>query len=490
MSTTALPSSNIARRATRRAFRVSMALLSITAGGAPALAASPAQTTQNAETRSTASAAARLDVPAATRTEFARLPAGKRLKILVALIRDNQPDAAEQLLRAAPFDGEFAQNRNLFITGMIERARGNLEHAAEIYRTVLANDPNLTMVRLELAATLHALDQTEGAKHHLELLKGAAPTPELARNFGDFIAAIDASRPWSFNAWLSLAPSTNFNNGTALEYHSLFGLTGTIGELSRKKSGIGIKGGANAAYVFELGNKLQAIVATGTYFEQYEGDLFDKIALNQNVELRRNHARGSIGIGMSFSESFYKTNGSGGFPYANETAWSFGPQVTIRHLLTNALNLETRLSHRWNVFNVANFSDGSSTSLTNRLALTMSSSQVLYAMAGGDRNKTDYDHTSTWAGWGGLGIYQEVPFGVTVYGEAKLRYSVSDGDYPFLLAPRENTRLDARAVLTKRDFSLYGLAPQLEYTYTKNWSNDDLSEFDSHGLAVTLTRAF
>lgn len=490
MSTTALSIRSPAKRATRRAFRVTSAALMLAAVSPATHAASPGQAPQAAQGVTTASAAARLQVPAATRTEFAGLPDGKRLKILVALIRDNQPDAAEQLLRAAPFDGEFGRNRNLFITGMIERARGNLAHAAEIYRTVLANDPNLTMVRLELAATLHALDQTDGARHHLELLKGAAPTPELARNFGDYLAAIDANRPWSFNAWLSLAPSTNFNNGTALEYHTLFGLTGTIGELSRKKSGIGIKGGANAAYVFELGNKLQAIVATGTYVEQYEGDLFDRTALNQNVELRRNHARGSVGIGLSASQSFYKTNGSGGRPFTNESAWSFGPQITIRHLLTNALNLETRLSHRWNVFNVASFSDGTSTSLTNRLALTMSTSQVLYAMAGADRTKTGYDHTSTWAGWGGLGIYQEVPFGVTVYGEAKLRYSVSDGEYPFLFAPRENTRLDGRVVLTKRDFSFYGLAPQLEYTYTKNWSNDDLSEFDSHGLAVTVTRAF
>jgi tetratricopeptide (TPR) repeat protein len=486
MKTAASPSQSITgRRATRRAFRVSCALLAL-ASVTPALAAGE----QSTQAPVQQVRAATLAVPAGTRESFKQLPAGKRLKILVALIRDGQPDAAESLLRAKPFDGQYGHNRNLFIIGMIARARGQLDQAARVYRTVLAADPNLTMVRLELAATLHAMDQTDGAKHHLNLLKSAAPTPDLARNFGDFIAAIDAQRPWSFNAWISLAPSTNFNNGTALEYHTLFGLTGTVGELAKQKSGIGIKGGSNAAYVFDLGGDLQAIVATGTYFEQYDGKLFDKTALNQNIELRRNHARGSIGIGMSASQSFYKTNGTGGFPYANETAWSFGPQITIRHLLTRHLNIETRLSHRWNRFNVAEWSDGTSTSLTNRLAYTMSTSRVLYAMGGGDRNKTGYDHTSTWAGWGGLGIYQEVPWGITVYAEGKLRYSVSDGDYLFLGEPRENTRVDGRMVLTKRDFSFYGLAPQLEYTYTRNWSNDELSKFESHGLAVTLTRAF
>ena len=484
MLTALPPEKSCVKRATRRAFRVSCAALALCAGlgaaAAAALAAGPAQPP----------APGSLAVPAETAASFAQLPAGQRLKILVALIRDGQPDAAETLLRTAPFDGEFGHNRNLFIQGMIERARGNLEEAAHIYRSVLASDPNLTMVRLELAATLHALDNDEGARHHLELLKGAAPTPELARNFGDFIAAIDAQKPWSFNAWVSLAPSTNFNNGTALEYHTLFGLTGTISELSKQKSGIGIKGGTFASYVFDLTNDLQAIVATGTYVEQYEGDLFDRTALNQNIELRRNHARGSIGIGLSASQAFYKTTGSNGRPYANETAWSFGPQITIRHLLLPSLNLETRLSHRWNTFEVGDWSDGTTTSLTNRLALSMSPSQVLYAMAGGDSTRTDYEHTSTWGGWGGLGIYQEVPWGITVYAEGKLRYSIGDGDYPLLFEPREMTRLDTRAVLTKRDFSFYGMAPQLEYTYTNNWSNDELSEFEAHGLAVTLTRAF
>jgi tetratricopeptide (TPR) repeat protein len=320
MLTALPPEKSCVKRAARRAFRVSCAALtlcaSLGAANTATLAAGPAQPP----------APGSLAVPAETAESFAQLPAGQRLKILVALIRDRQPDAAETLLRAAPFDGEFGHNRNLFIQGMIERARGNLEQAAHIYRSVLASDPNLTMVRLETAATLHALDNNEGARHHLELLKVAAPTPELARNFGDFIAPIDAQKPWSFKAWVSLAPSTHFNNGTALEYHTLFGLTGTISELSKQKSGIGIKGGTNTAYVLDLTDDLQAIVATGTYVEQYEGNQFDQTALNQNIELRRNHARGSIGIDLSASQAFYRTTGSNGRPYANETAWSFGPR--------------------------------------------------------------------------------------------------------------------------------------------------------------------
>jgi hypothetical protein len=57
-------------------------------------------------------------------------------------------------------------------------------------------------------------------------------------------------------------------------------------------------------------------------------------------------------------------------------------------------------------------------------------------------------------------------------------------------ALHDSTRIDARATLTKRDFSIYGFAPQLEYSYIRNFSNDVLSRFDAHGLALTVTRAF
>jgi Surface lipoprotein assembly modifier len=44
--------------------------------------------------------------------------------------------------------------------------------------------------------------------------------------------------------------------------------------------------------------------------------------------------------------------------------------------------------------------------------------------------------------------------------------------------------------LTKRDFEIPGLAPQLEYTYSKAWSNTPFDSFEAHGASVTLTKQF
>jgi hypothetical protein len=47
------------------------------------------------------------------------------------------------------------------------------------------------------------------------------------------------------------------------------------------------------------------------------------------------------------------------------------------------------------------------------------------------------------------------------------RPSLYDGDHPFMDDPRDALRLDIRSTLTKRDFEIPGLAPQVEYTYSK-----------------------
>lgn len=91
---------------------------------------------------------------------------------------------------------------------------------------------------------------------------------------------------------------------------------------------------------------------------------------------------------------------------------------------------------------------------------------------------------------GGLAAYHEFGYGLTLYTEGRLRRSIYDGDYPFMDEPRDDVRLDIRATLTKRDFEIWGLAPQLEYTYSKARSNTPFDSFEAHGASLTLTKQF
>ena len=194
--------------------------------------------------------------------KFAALSEGNRLRVLIQMLRAGRHELADRLLNEYPFRGKHARNRTLFIEGMILKARGKYGAAKNNFRTVLANDPDLSMVRMELAHTLYLSEEDTGAKHHLELLKSSAPTTDTARQFDRFIDAIDERNPWSLNAYFSLAPSTNFNNGTTQNIIFINGLPFRLNGNSRKKSGIGVRGGANGSYVLRAGKDLD-IIASG-----------------------------------------------------------------------------------------------------------------------------------------------------------------------------------------------------------------------------------
>lgn len=424
---------------------------------------------------------AKLLVPEATQKEFASLPEAKRLKILGRLIRNGQPDAAEILLQAAPFTGKFSHNRNLFMQAMIEHERGNLEDAIRIYREVLANDPKLTAVRAELARALYDNKEDRSAAHHLFLLRASAPNTNAQRTFDAAISAIEARKTWSFNVWGSIAPSTNFNNGTSLEVVNVGGLDFEVGNQAREKSGIGFRGGGNISYNLRLKNDLSLIVSSGTNLVQYDGIQFDQTALNQTALLRLRKPKYSVALGAVATQGWY-----GG----DEFMWSVGPQAIISYLVTPKAQFYTQLKHVWNRYEAATYLDGSTSSATTQLKYALNDTTILFAKAGLGRTETQRDHLDNWNGNGGAGFYHELPWGLTGFAEASVHHSVSDGDYPLLGEKRRQTRATGRMSITKRDFYWRGLAPQLEYTYTRNFSNDTLSRYDSHGLALTVTRAF
>ena len=473
-------------RAFGRALRVSVvciASLVFTGFALAQSAAKPAAVTASApqSLHDTRQRPAKLLVPKATQKEFASLPAGKRLKILGRLIRNGQPDAAEILLDAAPFTGKFSHNRNLFMQAMIKHERGNLEDAIRIYREVLANDPKLTAVRAELARALYDNKEDRSAAHHLFLLRASAPNTNAQRTFDAAINAIEARKTWSFNVWGSIAPSTNFNNGTSLEVINVGGLDFEVGNQARGKSGIGFRGGGNIGYNLRLKKDLSLIVSNGTNLVQYDGIRFDQTSLNQTALLRWRKPKYSVAFGAVATQGWY-----GG----DEFVWSAGPQAIISYLVTPKAQFYTQLKHVWNRYDAATYLDGSTSSATTELKYAFSDTTLLFAKAGFGRTETQRDHLDNWNGNGGAGLHHELPWGLTGFAEAHVNYSVSDGNYPLLGERRQQTRATGRMSVTKRDFYWRGLAPQLEYTYTRNFSNDALSRYDSHGLALTVTRAF
>ena len=408
-----------------------------------------------------------------------------RVKLLITLAKSGQHELAAVLLKRYPLTGKFGTNRQLFIEGLILKARGNLTGAAKNYRAALADDPSLTLVRAELAQTLFELQEDDSAKHHLNLLMAEAPNEYEAQGIRSFIDTIDARRPFTFNAYVSVAPSTNVNNGSSNKtiYAPLWGVDMDIDDASREQSGIGFSTGLSAGYSHRLGNDFSVVLGGGVDARIYDDSDFNSYGASQSAELRYLITDGYLGTGLVASENL--KNDEIGLSY-----YSYGPRVSLQKEISSRDRVNLSAVYEWRSYPDTSTSDGTALMVDGSWNHAFDSSLTASLSAGYDHIKTELDFTSYETYSGGFGLYKELPKGITVNLNGELRFSEFDAMHPIAGVTRKDTRLTGTVALTKRDFNIWGYAPAIEYTYVYNDSNISLYQFDSHALDFRLSKDF
>jgi tetratricopeptide (TPR) repeat protein len=421
-------------------------------------------------------------------SEYEASTESTRVKLLIQLAKSGQHDLAEALLKRYPLTGKFGKNRQLFVEGLILKARGNLTGAAKNYRAALADDPSLTLVRAELAQTLFALEEDDSAKHHLNLLMAEAPNETEAQGIRSFIDTIDARRPFTFNAYVSVAPSTNVNGGSSNKtiYAPLWGVEMDIDDNSREQSGIGFSTGLSAGYSHRLGNDFSFVLGGGVNASIYTDDNYNMYNASQSAELRYLLTGGFLGAGMVTSENYsYDINAQD-----HEFFYSYGPRVSLQKAVSPKDRLNLSSVYEWRDYDINSLSDGTALMIDGSWNHAFDSSLTTSLSGGFDRITTEVDFTSYEAYSGGFGLYKELPKGITVNLNGEVRLAEFDAMHPIAGVVRKDERYTGSIALTKRDFNIWGYAPALEYTYVYNNSNISLYEFDSHALDFKLSKDF
>ena len=418
-------------------------------------------------------------------TAFQAVPETEQVRMLIMLCKSGKHDLAEQLLLLFPLQGQHATNRTLYIEGLILHGRKDYTGAVEKYRAALASDPKLTLVRSDLAQTLVVLEQDESAIHHLNLLAADAPDDQAASGIRSFIDQVDERSPFKTNAYISLAPSSNINNGSkhTVVYLPVLGGYQEISDGSREKSGVGLAVGFNLGYSKRLGNDFSVVAAFNGEGRIYDDFDFNSYSLSQSIEIRRVFERGYLGLGMVASESL--KNDSFGLAYH-----AYGPRISARIAISPRNTIAASAVHEWRDVADSVSADGTAVLLQASLTHAFDSSFTATINAGFDKIKVRQENISYETFSGGIGFYKELPLGITADIGGQVRKSDFDGVYPLIGLSREDTRLTGTIGLTKRDFNIFGFAPAIEYSYTENLSNIDLFDFNSHSFDVRLTKQF
>lgn len=411
----------------------------------------------------------------------------ERVRLLIAFAKSGKHELAADLLARYPLRGPHASNRTLYLEGLILKANRDYTGATQRFRTALAADPKLTLVRAELAETLVILEEDESAIHHLKLLEGDAPDEQAAAGLRSFIDQVDERSPFKYNFYLSVAPTTNVNNGSKHTKIYLPGIEGVdieVDDASREKSGVGIASGFNVGFSKRLGNDFSFVAGLNGDGRVYADSDFNSFAASQSAELRYIFERGYLGLGAVASQNF-ETDELG------VSYYSFGPRVSVSFALTPGDSLYVSAVHEWREYDHRSPNDGTAILLDANFTHAFNSSFNATISGGYDRVNAREDWVAYHSWSAGLSLYKELPHGITVRATGEVKFSDFDGTNIFLgTEPREDQRYTGNLILTKRDWNWWGFAPSLSYTYIHNLSNIGLYDFDSHAVDAKLTKEF
>lgn len=409
-------------------------------------------------------------------------PESQRIKLLMFLAKSPEAEQVTYLLRRYPLVGPHAPNRTLFLEGLVLKAGGKYTQAVKKFRTALADDPKLTLVRSELAETLVSLEQDDSAMHHLRLLAADAPDEKTASGIRSFIDQIDERKTYTVSGYFSLAPSTNINSGS--KHTTVFLPIQNVNvPLSQPKSGVGAAAGLNYGNSKRLGNDLMLVGALGADVRVYEDPDFNSYGFSQSADLRYLLDKGYFGLGIIASQQLDNQS-------YEPSYYSYGPRISASLQANNRNNLFASFSTEWRNYIDANSEDAVAYSANANWTHSWNSALNATFIVGIDRLDTNNKASSYNSFTFGAALYRELPMGITANLSGQLSKSDYEGFNQAALKTRHDARASASLTLTKRDFNFHGFAPSATYSFVNNWSNVESFDYVSHAVDFRLTRDF
>ena len=402
-----------------------------------------------------------------------------RFEAIRVLIETHNYEGA--LKAAAHFskDPEVNALNVAFTKALILKNARRLPEAAARMRAILARYPDLKRVRRELAHTLYTMGETDAAAYHFERLAQGAATDRTRSLYESYIQQSRKRRPWSLSGYAGLAPSTNISNATDAETVYIGGVPFTPGESAR--SGIGVNYGLRGTYRFDLDSHGAVTVGAGISGTQYRDSSYATTSLEGFAEYSRRFDRWNAAVGLTVAETL-----KGGEPYR----LSVGPTVSVRRSFGRAGTTTARLSWQARQYHQSEAYDGSETALSlHHVYAPSSASSVRFggrlAYVSAEKDFNAYASYTLDARY-----FREWNFGVISDVGVEFEDREYVGDFSLMGEPRSDRRIEASIGITFRELGRKGFAPRIEYSYTRNFSNVGLYDYNRNSFAMLLTKRY
>ncbi len=389
--------------------------------------------------------------------------------------------AAQDLLTIA-LKREPGSTDAQFLSGQLANRRGDHAQAAEHYRRILVDHPDLVRVRLELARSLFEVKDDDASEYHFRLALQAPAIPEaVIDNVYRYLGAIRKRKKLVFFFNVGIAPDTNVNAAPAKSDVTLFGLPFQLSEQAKQKSGVGIVVSGNGDYLAPIREDLRFRTGGSFYRTEYAGSRFDDMQVRAHIGPQFLWERSDLSVLGVFAKRWY-----GNDPY-NE---GVGARVEGSHMLTDRLRLEGYVEGLSLSYHTQNFLSGYTVDGNVYATYGLSSSSFVRLITGAGKERTVATPFSNHQLRLGAGYLQNLPWGITTYVQPLAQWSQYEQALAAFGTRREDTTVQVQFSAYKRNFQLFGFSPVFSYIFTRNDSNIDLYSFTRHQFRIGLTREF
>jgi outer membrane protein len=459
------------------------AFLSIAAAAAlapPAARADTSVTPANSDEPSAASDAPRAaDAPRRKRERDVTLSPidGAKLAIELGDIAGAK-DILGQVLRQDP-----ASVDGLFLMGLIASREKKFAEAVPYYRRIIVDHPDIVRVRLDLARALFETGDDDAAAYnfHLALAAGNLPSTVID-NVERYLAIIRSRQHFVYSVNVGIAPDSNLNKATAADHVTLFGLPFALSQDARQKSGIGVTGTVAGEYRADLTPNIR----------WRSGALLYGLKYPSASEFDDSQARGSTGPQWFFKNGDISVLGVAQKRWYGEKAYStgVGGRFEGQHWLTRQFLYSAYFEGLSSSYDTQPFLDGYYLDQGNFFSYYLTPSSFVRATFGLGYQKAESDVFSNWYYKVGLAYQREFAYGITANVAPQVQWWNYQETDPLFGVRRQDRQIFVQLSLYKRDFTIFGFAPVVSYSYTTNQSNQSLFKFDRNQFQLGFTRQF
>lgn len=394
--------------------------------------------------------------------------AGALIEAARAALAAGRPGHAALLLEGVR-PGEGDADDLDFLWGTIALKRGDWPEAIRRFRAMLARDPALTRVRLDLALAYFRAGEDRNAAYHFRLALGTKDLPAIVRaRARAFLDLIRRRKTWSVTGSFAVLPDSNINNATGARSVELFGLPATLSEDARRTSGVGVGANLSGGYETRLSPDLRFRVGGGLRTRTYRESQFnERIAsvragprfLFRKFDLRPELTANRRWLGGDLYSRALGVSLSGGWTLGD--AWRLGADV----------------GRDWNDYKTF-LGEGTLDSAGLNLAHALGRATLVRADAAWRRESLADDAHSWRELLVGLSASRELPWGFVVSGGPVWRWREYGAPLP-VYGPdaRRDRTLAGRITVSNRNVELLGFMPEVTVRHERRESNLALYDY-------------